>query len=421
MSKLKNRRALIAIGVALLIVAALSLFWYYSAGAQSVTQLVALMRGESVRVTCDGANRLRSSRVNDLIIDLSCGQPLPPPTATSLPATATPEPPPATATPVEPTATATTVAGTLPPVDLASMLGNCPASVHDAFVTTGPDGNTYRTWHPQTVTLPDGSTCTFAHEHGDDPRTSAADNSLPPFGYIGAQAGLVEPHEGFKIYVVHRGERNDEGRTAQVDSRIVVHMTTGRPLPGNTGARFTMPFHSLEYDMIAPDGHEIHVQGMANTFAAGSICERDARSQSNNPVGRVLYIDPRENTCAANSTYEIWGLKLDLSNNGQQGATIHVAAAAFDTQTGISPSTGAAFATGLLGCDREAYHGPVYWYNRFGPTTFRTDAYGAIAANGPLEQYVSNHNDIGILFSNDQGQFKKRPASYCNAALAVPN
>jgi len=413
MTNQQKRTATIAVILILAVLIGLAVS-YYRAGAQTAfTYTVNLLRGETAYVTCDGANRLRVQRVSDLITTLSCGQPAQ--------ATATPAPTPVPTdvpTPV-PTPVQTPVA--VQPVDLPSMLGTCPASVHDAYVTVGPDGNTYRTWHPQTVTMPDGGTCTFAHEHGDDPRTSSADNSLPAFGYIGAQAGLNEPHEGFKVYVVNRGERNDEGRTAQVDSRIVVHMTTGRPLPGMTGGRFTMPFHSLEYDMIAPDGHEIHVQGMANTFASGSICERDARSQSNNPVGRVLYINPAENTCPANSTYEIWGLMLDLSDNGQQGATIHVAAAAFDTQTGITPSTGAAFATGLLGCDREAYHGPVYWYNRFGPTTFRTDAYGAITANGPLEQYVSNHNDIGILFSNDQGQFKKRPSSYCNAALAVPN
>lgn len=376
--------------------------------------VVALIRGETVQVTCADANRLRADRQGDLEVWLTCGR-IAPPTATpapTLPPTEIPQP---TNTPVAPPN------GELLPVEPASMLGTCPATVHDAFTTTGSDGNIYRTWHPQTVTLPDGSNCTFAHEHGDDPRTSAADNTLPAFGYIGTQAGLNEPHEGFKVYVVDRGEVNDEGRTAQVDSRIVVHMTTGRPLPGATGGRFTMPFHSLEYDMIAPSGHEVHVQGMANTFAAGSICERDARSQSSNPVGRVLYIDPSENTCAANSTYEIWGLQLDLSENGSMGANIHVAAAAFDTQTGITPSTGAAFATGLLGCDREAYHGPIYWYNRFGPAVFRTDAYGRYDPAGALEQYVSNHDDIGIPMSNDQGQFKLRPPSYCGAGLAVPN
>ena len=385
-----------------------------AAVAQSFGQVVNLTRGQTAYVSCDGAARLRAERQSELIVVLSCGraeqaQPT---------ATATVQPPPA------PTATATPgqpPAGDLLPVEPASMLGTCPAAVHDQFVTTGPDGRLWRTWHAQVVALPGGGSCRFAHEHGDDPRTSNADGSLPAFGYIGSLVGLNEPHEGFKVYVVNRGARNDEGRTAQVDSRIVVHMSTARPLPGMAGGRFTMPFHSLEYDMVSPTGHEVHVMGMANTFAAGSICERDARSQSADPVGRVLYIDPRENSCAANSTYEIWGLQLDLSNDGQMGANVHVAAAAFDTGTGITPSTGVSFATGLLGCDREAYHGPVYWYNQNGPVEFRTDAYGRPDANGPLVQFVSRHSAIGIPFSNDQGQFKLRPASYCAPGLALPN
>lgn len=379
-----------------------------AAMAQSYTYAVNLARGETAYVTCSGAQRLSVDR-QGLIAILACGRPdQVQPTATPLPpvptATATPAPP-----PPDP--------GALLPVEPLSMLGSCTAEIHDRYTVVGPDGNRWRTWHPQR----DPSGCTFAHEHGDDPRTSNADNSLPAFGYIGSLVGRVEAHEGFKVYVANRGDVNDENRTAQTDSRVVVHMTTGRPLPGMTGGRFTMPFHSLEYDMVAPDGHEVHVAGMANTFSAGSICDRDRLSQTANPIGRVLYIDPAENACAANSTYEIWGLKLDLSNNGQSGATIHVAAAAFDTQTGITPSTGAAFATGLLGCDREAYHGPVYWYNRSGPLTFRTDAYGNRQADGPLEQYVSQHNDIGIPMSNDQTQFKKRPPSYCAPGLAVPN
>ena len=379
-----------------------------AAVAQSFSQVVNLGRGQTAYVSCDGAARLRAERQSELIMLLSCGRAeQAPPTATATPA----QPPAPTAT-----ATAQPPSGDLLPVEPVSMLGTCPAAVHDQFVTTGPDGRLWRTWHAQVVALPGGGSCRFAHEHGDDPRTSNADGSLPAFGYIGSLVGLNEPHEGFKVYVVNRGVRNDEGRTAQVDSRIVVHMSTARPLPGMAGGRFTMPFHSLEYDMVSPTGHEVHVMGMANTFAAGSICERDARSQSADPVGRVLYIDPRENSCAANSTYEIWGLQLDTG-----AANVHVAAAAFDTGTGLTPSTGVAFATGLLGCDREAYHGPVYWYNQNGPVEFRTDAYGRPDANGPLVQFVSRHSAIGIPFSNDQGQFKLRPASYCAPGLALPN
>lgn len=397
-----------------------------AAAQSSYTFVQALARGQTLYVSCDGAQRLRADRLSELVVVLSCGRPeQATPTATAIvepTATNTPAPVPPTATPEQPTPTATP--GTPPsgpvPVEPASMLGTCDAATHDRYVVER-DGRLWRTWHPQTVTKADGSTCTFAHEHGDDPATSQADSSLPAFGYVGSLVGLNEPHEGFKVYVVNRGARNDEGRTAQVSTRGVVHMSTARPLPGMTGGRFTMPFHSLEFDMISPTGHEVHVEGMANTFDAGSICERDARSQSNNPVGRTLYIDPAVNTCAANSPYEIWQLVLNMTTpDGQRGAYVIFSAAAFDTGTALNTATGQAVATGMVGCDREAYHGPVYWYNANGPTSFRTDAYGRPDANGPLVQMVSRHNAIGIPFSNDQTLFKFR-RDFCAPGLAIPN
>ena len=49
----------------------------------------------------------------------------------------------------------------------------CPAALHDRFSVIGPDGKRYPTWHPPTITNPaTGRTCTFGHEHGDDPKTS---------------------------------------------------------------------------------------------------------------------------------------------------------------------------------------------------------------------------------------------------------
>jgi hypothetical protein len=49
----------------------------------------------------------------------------------------------------------------------------CPAAVHDRYSVIGPDGLRYPTWHPPTTTDPaTGRTCTFGHEHGDDPAQS---------------------------------------------------------------------------------------------------------------------------------------------------------------------------------------------------------------------------------------------------------
>ncbi len=378
--------------------------------AQTLLPAIRLNGGESVTVECTSGRNLAVERSPDrkaaLLTCRGQGQPnptetpeTPAPTATTQPPTPTPAPQP------------TAPAGSVAPVDPASMLGTCSAETHDRYVVTGPDGKLYRTWHPQI----DPSGCVYAHEHGDDPTTSRADNSLPPFGYVGGLMGMVEPHEGFKVFVAHRGERNDEARTAQVDSRIVAHFGTSRQ------GRFTNQFHSLEYDMIAPGGQFVHVQGMANTQAGGDICERDARSQGANPIGRTFYALPGTTACAANGPYEIWAFKLDLVRPDGDGALVMASVAAFEPATALNKTTGEAVPTGWLGCDREAYHGPVYWYQQgWSPVEFRTDAMGMRQADGPLVQQVSLHNAIGIPFSNDQTLFKLR-TNYCAPGLALPN
>ena len=52
---------------------------------------------------------------------------------------------------------------------LRHVLGRDPRPL----LVVGPDGKRYPTWHPPTYTDPaTGRTCTFGHEHGDDPATS---------------------------------------------------------------------------------------------------------------------------------------------------------------------------------------------------------------------------------------------------------
>ena len=310
----------------------------------------------------------------------------------------------------------------LEPVD-ARLLGTCPAGVHDRYTVAVLDGRVYRTWHPVVVPLdpgrPGGPTCRFAHEHGDDPRTSRADPSLPAFGYVTALAGHSEPHEGFKVAVVNAGTVNDEGRTAQVHSRAVFHMGTAGP------RRFERRHHSLEFDLVAPSGHEVHVAGMADTGLAGSICERDrslADDDPTNDVGRAV-VTTRNTGCDLGSTYEIWAATLKVGGR----ATVVVSFAAFDPITAMDPAdrtrrvpTETQYPGWYGGCDRESYHGPVYWYAREGPVTFRTDAHGRADPGGPLVQHVSNHDAIGIPMSEDQNQFKYR-SGHCSPGLGPLN
>lgn len=54
-----------------------------------------------------------------------------------------------------------------------SQFDTCTKDEHDAYAVVGPDGKLYPGWHPPIHTRDDGSTCTFGHEHGDDPRASS--------------------------------------------------------------------------------------------------------------------------------------------------------------------------------------------------------------------------------------------------------
>jgi hypothetical protein len=285
--------------------------------------------------------------------------------------------------------------------------------VHDRYTVVGPDGKTYRTWHPVTVPLdPNDSskgTCTFAHEHGDDPRTSLANPSLPPFGYIGALAGDNEPHEGFKVFVANQGVVNDEGRDAKTSTRMVAHMGTGGP------KRFDTSLHSLMFDLVAPDGHYVHVQGMADTGKAGSICA-DPRE------GRTV-VTTKGSGCDLDSLYEIWQFQLKIGDK----LTIIASTAVFDPITLMNPVdhtlliyTSSHYPGDYHGCRREAYFGPVYWRNGNGPTVYNTNAYGNIVAGGQLRQEISAHSDIGIPMSPDQTQFKLN-TSQCVPGLGLKN
>ncbi len=351
-------------------------------------------------------------------------------TNTPLASTSTPMPTKAaTNTPVAPTATqhvhatpTSAPTGGLEPV-AAEILGTCSAAVHDRYTVTGPDGQLYRTWHPPVVPVdaanPGGPTCAFAHEHGDDPTTSLANPALPAFGYINAVAGHPEAHEGFKVFVANRGARNDEGRVAQTSTRIVFHMGTGGV------KRYTMPHHSLIFDLVAPDGHYVHVQGLADSKLVGSICDRDRALQDSNPnndVGRTVMV-VKGAGCDVESVYEIWSMSLNIANR----VTVNVSTAAFDPITTMNPAdmtqliyTYTQYPGDYHGCNRESYHGPVYWYNANGPTVYYTDAFGARVTNGPLKQEISKHSDIGIPMSQDQTQFKLH-APQCVPGLGLKN
>lgn len=332
------------------------------------------------------------------------------------------------------------------------VLGTCSVAVHDRYTVTGADGKLYRTWHAQAVLVdennPSGAQCRFAHEHGDNPRTSAIFSTMPAFGYIvdtyNAGASVPhpeEPHVGFKVAVANRGEVNDEGRThTGGDSLVVFHMGTGGV------ARYTQRHHGAVIAYRLANGQAVRVQGLFDTFGVGSICERDRVNNDTNftnDIGRTVLTLPGTG-CDVTSPYEIWGGSFDVRNAaGQLRYRAFVTMAVFDTITTMNPAdktqliyTVDAFASrrneapfmgGFNGCDRENYHNAGNWYNAGGSTVYYTDAFGnalAQGAAGALRQEVGNFSGETILISTraDGGlpQFKQRD-DYCGAGLGVKN
>jgi hypothetical protein len=337
-----------------------------------------------------------------------------------------PQPTPTPAPPAAPTPAPAPTASPSPspaPGDTPVAGQPCPQWVHDRIVTIGPDGRTYPTWHGA---VDEQYGCTFGHEHGADPRTSKADNTMPAFGYAAALMGMDEPHVGFKVFVMDHGY-TEAGKTVPADVRMVFHM-------GTSGVkRFTERHHSIEYDYVARDGsgRYAHVYGMADTGGiAGSVCTRGT-----NPGKTFAEI-------ACNDTYEIWPIQFQIihPDDPYTGAletrlTIGGAVAAFDPVLTRDPADNSRVVYTLQarqpnstvdplspqsryrGCEREFYAGPIYWRNTGQPTVYYTDPHGHVKPGpgpGLIEQRVS------ATTSTDNLQVKRRQ-DFCGASIHAPN
>jgi hypothetical protein len=301
----------------------------------------------------------------------------------------------------------------------AGALGTCSEAIHDKYVVKGPDGGTYRTWHPQK----DSSGCTFAHEHGENPANSKANNTMPPFGYIGKLSNHdIEAHGGFKVSVVNEGDTNDEGSVARYSTRVVFHMGTGGV------KRYVVPHHSLMFDLVG-QGKQVHVLGMADTGGIGSIC-------ANPRLGRtVMQLD-----CQPDSPYEIWEGKLNIAGK----VSVTMSMAQFDPITTRDPSdnTKLIYTKDIVnkfgspwgemhGCDRETYHSPVNFQTSGDGSiqTIYTDASGNPVASGTgFKQIFSNSSGevfgSSLIMTYKDGQpmtQMKMHKTQCASGLGLSN
>ena len=317
-------------------------------------------------------------------------------------------------------ASAQTIYGSVDP----TTLGNCTSAIHDRFVVDGGDGRRYRTWHPQVVTV-NGFTCAFAHEHGDNPArmTEASIAAVPVrFGFVARRAGMDEPHEGFKVFVVNRGDVNNENRTSRLWSRAVFHMGTGGP------GRFAQDMHSAEVRLVHPEfGLKAFTQLMMSTGGVHTVCNPRAAA----PTKDVVSL---KSPCRLASAYEIWSaIGSVVRKDGTRAYRAFATPAVFDPITAFNPAnpgetvyiwdarlnpvfTFALDRSGFRGCSRESYAAPGYWYNAGRPTVYLTDTMGHEVSPGTanaLVQEISAANAIGVPATNDGLKSFKRRVSYC--------
>jgi hypothetical protein len=215
-----------------------------------------------------------------------------PPTPTLAPPTATLVPP--TPTPTEPPVIYT---DTFPEVN-AGILGSCPAWVHDSYIAIGPDGKTYRTWHPITVPVdiadPNGEQCSFAHEHGDPPHPKAPP---PYFGIAAFQAEkyhIIADHQSFKVFTHKVGQLTGWDTPEMIkinpdlDMQFWVHMgTSGR-------GRLSEEHHDVGFWTVDSIGRETEVYYLANTGSLADKCHGSENETQRRVASECDY------------AYEIW-------------------------------------------------------------------------------------------------------------------
>jgi hypothetical protein len=223
----------------------------------------------------------------------------PVPTATIEP---TPTGPTPTATVPPPTPTSTPLpvvyTDTFPAVD-PQILGDCPDWVHDRYTAIGPDGNTYRTWHPVTVPIepsnPDSAMCSFAHEHGDPPHPLGPQ---PYFGYVeynANQLDMIKQHEGYKVFTHKHGQLTgwDTPEVIKINPDIEIQFWFHQGSWSTT--RLTDRYHGVGFWSLDAGGRVTEVYYLADTGELIDKCNSENTSGSTRAVASEC-----------DYAYEIW-------------------------------------------------------------------------------------------------------------------
>lgn len=197
-----------------------------------------------------------------------------------------------------------------------AAIDTCPLSLHNSYSVIGPEGKLYPTWHPATDIDPaTGQSCTFGHEHGDDPATSdiydwvtdfidddASKSRGIPFGYVSealdtysaAQSSLVVRHEdnpGHKLIVANdvsiiaanpRGAvKDDNGVAIKCDYLIKFHQGSHSSDATKNNA------HETLYAIRCTDGTEL-ISSSLTRYGDANEYARSCDQQTVETSGSIL-------------------------------------------------------------------------------------------------------------------------------------
>ncbi len=233
----------------------------------------------------------------------------------------------------------------------------CTKEIHDSYKVKGPDGKWYPTWHAHDHTLPNGSKCTFGHEHGRDPKSSelwtaiqnhygydangngtldASERAVSglPFGYVNEQLDVYnsansinngmrhEDHVGHKVdwennVGLQRNACNGPSGPGCND-RINIGVTCDFLMKPHQGTHsqdaFSNNLHELLYITVCDDGTNIVASKIVAFGPPGEFTANDKRtvikvpgfSPANAPSGNGVRFIPTADTERTNGFYEDW-------------------------------------------------------------------------------------------------------------------
>ena len=189
----------------------------------------------------------------------------------------------------------------------------CPAWLHDSWLAKGPDGRSYRTWHPQIDPV---YWCYYGHEHGTDPALVGYQAS---FGYTAFYNNRQnERHEGFKGFAF-----SDDG----VHWYVNVHATTGML------SRVCVRFHTVVFAAKDAKSGELLLE-LAYKGDFGSLRSNDEDAE---------FIQPKLANCPnqldiAEETEAVKEVRVRTSDEYEawRGGTNTALGMSFDEEIGMS-------------------------------------------------------------------------------------